>query len=103
MMTLTIDDELERQLEALGATTESVKTRFAREAVAEAVQRIEERSVEEARFAQVREEIDRAFSGPSREWTGEDWEKLMSGRYRHEFEPGSLAVPPGWLPKSDPK
>lgn len=49
---------------------------------------------------EVREAIEKAFAGPSREWTDEDWENLMSGRYRHDFEPGSLAVPPGWLPKS---
>jgi predicted transcriptional regulator len=96
MVTLTIEGELEKRLEALGATTEPVKAQFAREAVAEAVHRIEVQEAEAARWSRVEAEIGAAFVGPTVELTDEVWEEILSA----EGLPGSgsLALPPHWKP-----
>jgi predicted transcriptional regulator len=96
MVTLIIDDEMEKRLEALGATTEPVKVQFVRAAVAEAVQRIEEQELEAARWERVEAEIESAFAGPSVELTDAIWHEILTAR--GEPSPGSLAIPPGWKP-----
>jgi predicted transcriptional regulator len=96
MVTLIIDDEMEKRLEALGATTEPVKVQFVRAAIAEAVQRIEEQELDAVRWARVEAEIESAFAGPVVELTDAVWEQILTA----EGEPssGSLAIPPNWKP-----
>jgi hypothetical protein len=45
--------------------------------------------------------VDEALAGESRELTDADWQDLMAGRYKHPFDPESLALPPGWKPKKN--
>lgn len=43
--------------------------------------------------------LAQAMAGDSRELTDADWKDIVAGRYKHPFDPDSLAVPPGWKPK----
>lgn len=99
MVTLIIDGELEERLEALGARTEPVKLQFAREAITEAVRRIEEREDEAARWRRVEAEIESAFSGPTVELTDDVWEDLGASRSRRagsrEMRRARPSAPPG--------
>lgn len=96
MMTLTLDNELEKRLEALGATTKPVKEQFVRAAITEAVQRIEEQESEAAQWSRVEAELESAFAGPTVELTDAVWDEILSAK--GDPTPGSLAVPPNWKP-----
>jgi predicted transcriptional regulator len=96
MLTLTIDGDLERRLEALGAITEPVKAQFIREAIVEAVQRIEEQEADAARWARVEAGIEDAFAGPTMELTDALWHQVLTAD--GDPSPGSLALPPDWKP-----
>ncbi len=64
MLVLTLDPEIQRHLEALGATSEAGKTRLARKAVLEALEDMADLRLAEQRLAK-----------PERSWTLEEIER----------------------------
>ncbi len=67
MLVLTLDPEIQRHLEALGATNEASKTRLARKALLEALEDMADLRLAEQRLAK-----------PERSWTLDEIERGMT-------------------------
>ena len=91
MITLTLTDDMEERLEALGAKNPESKARLAGEVLERALAELA------ALETRLKIEVEAAFaSGPGREWGDEEWGALLRGEFRHEPEEDGLATPPGW-------
>lgn len=95
MVVLEIEGEWEQRLEKLSGLDGTPKEELAR--------RLLERGLEEELadlYAQVGVIAEQARAGgASRELNEEDWAAIMNTR-PEDVDPDSLAVPPGWQPKS---
>lgn len=91
MVTLHIEGVWEKRLEELSGLDGTPKEELARRLL----QRGLEQEIADL-LAEVRAVA--ASSGASRELTDEDWAAIMTTR-PEDVDAGSLAVPPGWVPK----
>ncbi|MCP4661414.1 MAG: CopG family transcriptional regulator [bacterium] len=66
MLTVALDSDIERRLEALGASTESSKTAWLKKAVLGALEEMEDLRMAEERLAR-----------PEREWTHDEVKKNL--------------------------
>lgn len=94
MLNVTLDETVERRMEALGLRDARLKERLVHEAVRATLARLEDRELERAE-ARVEEFFQEALREGSVELTDATWQEILAAR-PEDLDPNSLAIPPGW-------
>lgn len=97
MLNVTLDENVEERMEALGLKDAQMKERLVQEAVRAALRRLEEHELAEAE-ARVEQFFQEALRGQSIELTDEVWQDILAAK-PEDVDPNSLAIPPGWRPR----
>lgn len=97
VLNVTLDENVERRMEALGVKDAQAKERLVQEVVRAALERLEDTDIT-GQEAHIEAFLDDAFRGGTLELTDELWQEILAAK-PEDAEPGSLAVPPGWQPR----
>lgn len=97
MLNITIDEQVEKRMEALGLTDAQTKLRLVQEAIRAALAHLEESEIADQE-TRIEAFLDEAFEGGTLELTDELWREILAAK-PEDAKPGSLAVPPGWQPR----